>query len=57
MRPQMSPLLEETIGKQETVDPEDFSLVLGGPLYQLFVRSSFATRTEGTLNVVIEKLP
>jgi len=35
----MDLLAEQTIGKQESGQSEDFSLVLGGPLYQLLLRS------------------
>jgi len=35
----MDVLAEQTIGKQGTGPSEDFSLVLGGPLYQLLLRS------------------
>jgi hypothetical protein len=34
----MGVLVDETAGKAETSEAEDFSLVLGGPLYQLLVR-------------------
>jgi hypothetical protein len=35
----MGVLAEQTIGKPESGPTEDFSLVLGGPLYDLFLRS------------------
>ena len=31
-----------TSGAEPSADPQDFSLVLGGPLYQLFVRAHMA---------------
>jgi hypothetical protein len=34
----MSVLVGQSIGTQETAPPEDFSLVLGGPLYRLLLR-------------------
>lgn len=43
----MGLLVEQTVSKQETVQVEDFSLVLGGPLYQLLVRYKIITPPVG----------
>jgi hypothetical protein len=43
------PLAAQTIVKRETEQNEDFSLVLGGPLYQLLLRSRFIQPPFGNL--------
>jgi hypothetical protein len=43
-------LTEQTIVKQETGQSEDFSLVLGGPLYQLLLRSRLIQPPLGNLS-------
>jgi hypothetical protein len=43
----MGVLADQTIGKQETRPTEDFSLVVGGPLYDLLLRSKLIDPTLG----------